>query len=166
MATRKNISFAYTEYENQSDLESSDRDLLERAGKAALNAYAPYSKFRVGAALRLASGKIVTGTNIENAAFPSGICAERTAISNASSNFPGDKPVALAIAALGDSDTLTGDIVSPCGNCRQVIAEEELRNENHIRIILGSNNKIRVIENGGDLLPLQFSNVNLRSVRR
>lgn len=166
MATKKNISFSYTEFENQAELEPGDRELLDIAGKTALNAYAPYSGFRVGAAIRLASGAVVTGTNVENAAFPSGICAERAAISNASSNFPGDKPVTIAIAALSDSDMLTDDIVSPCGNCRQVIAEEELRNENYIRIILGSNKKIRVIENAGDLLPLQFSKVNLKLARR
>jgi cytidine deaminase len=141
MATEKNISFSFVEYDGQDELSPSDNELLVSAQKAALNAYAPYSRFRVGAALRLESGRIVTGTNVENAAFPSGICAERTAISGASSNFPGDKPVALAIAALNDADTLTEDIVSPCGNCRQVIAEEELRNGNSIRIILSSKSR-------------------------
>jgi cytidine deaminase len=166
MAIEKNISFSFVEYDSQDELSPSDSELLVSAQKAALNAYAPYSGFRVGAALRLTSGRIVIGTNVENAAFPSGICAERTAISGASSNFPGDKPVALAIAALDDADTLTDDIVSPCGNCRQVIAEEELRIGNSIRIILSSKSKIRVIARGGDLLPLQFSNINLRSARR
>jgi cytidine deaminase len=119
----------------------------------------------VGVALRLESGNIILGTNVENAAFPSGICAERTAISSASSNYPGDKPVALAIAAL-NREGYSDEIVSPCGNCRQVIAEEESRHGNNIRIILSSRKKIRIIEKGGDLLPLQFSKNHLRSALR
>jgi len=155
------ISFAYKETDDRGDLNNDDRELLESARKAALNAYAPYSGFMVGAALRLESGKIVAGTNVENAAFPSGICAERNAISNASANYPGDKPVALAIAAYSDGDN-SAEPVSPCGNCRQVIAEEEFRNGNSIRIILSSKNKIQVIERGSDLLPLQFNKNNLK----
>jgi cytidine deaminase len=166
MADKKNISFSCTEYEDAGELDSSDLELLKSARKVAVNAYAPYSLFRVGAALRLSSGRIILGTNVENAAFPSGICAERTAISHASSNYPDDKPVAMAIAAIDNSGDLTEDIVSPCGNCRQVIAEEEMRNGNTIRIIMSSKNKIRIVDKGGDLLPLQFSNINLRSVLR
>jgi cytidine deaminase len=166
MADKINISFSWTEYSNAGELDPTDLELLESARKIASNAYAPYSRFRVGAALRLASGRIVLGTNVENAAFPSGICAERTAISSAASNYPGDKPVTMAIAAIDDKNNLTEDIVSPCGNCRQVISEEELRNETNIRIIMVSRNKIRVVERGGDLLPLQFSHLNLRSTLR
>jgi cytidine deaminase len=162
MIRKENIIFSYQEFDDPLELELSDKELLDLARKAAENAYAPYSRFCVGAALRLESGKIVLGTNVENAAFPSGICAERTAISSASSNYPGDKPVALAIAAK-TGESLSDEIVSPCGNCRQVIAEEESRYGNHIRIILSSRKKIRVIEKGGDLLPLQFSKDHLRS---
>jgi cytidine deaminase len=158
---KKDISFSYLEIDKQEDLTPDDLELLLSAQKVALNAYAPYSKFRVGAAIRLESGKIVTGANVENAAFPSGICAERNALSTASSNYPDDKPAALAIAALNESG-LTTDPVSPCGNCRQVIAEEEFRNNKNIRIILGGGNKIEIIEKGGDLLPLQFSMKNLK----
>jgi cytidine deaminase len=162
MIRKENIIFSYQEFDDPLELELSDKELLDLARIAAENAYAPYSRFCVGAALRLESGKIVLGTNVENAAFPSGICAERTAISSASSNYPGDKPVALAIAAK-TGESLSDEIVSPCGNCRQVIAEEESRYGNHIRIILSSRKKIRVIEKGGDLLPLQFSKDHLRS---
>ena len=104
------------------------------------NAYAPYSKFSVGAAIRLGSGTIVCGANVENAAFPSGICAERSALANSISNHPDDKPSAIAIAAK-TSDGFTDDPVPPCGNCRQVIAEEELRTGQHIRIILSGKTK-------------------------
>ena len=156
-----NIPFLYREYDDPDELDPDDRELLLSASEAALYAYAPYSGFRVGAAVRLTSRKIIIGTNVENAAFPSGICAERNALSNASSNHPGDIPVAMAIAALTD-DGLTAHPVSPCGNCRQVIAEEEYRSGKNIRIILSSRNKIRVIEKGGDLLPLQFNRNNIK----
>jgi cytidine deaminase len=160
MIKTNNISFTFKELDSIEELEFPDRELLKSAREAALNAYAPYSGFRVGAAVRLASGIIVTGSNVENAAFPSGICAERNALSNASSNHPGDIPVVLAVAAITEAGN-SYEPVSPCGNCRQVIAEEEIRSGKSIRIILGSKNKIQVIEKGGDLLPLQFSRNNL-----
>jgi cytidine deaminase len=163
MLQGKSISFSYKEFDNVKELDQSDLELLNSAILIAANAYAPYSQFKVGAALRLESGEIVTGTNVENAAFPSGICAERSALSNASSNYPGDKPVALAIAAFSGKG-LTPEPVSPCGNCRQVIAEEEYRNRMKIRIILGGKRKIRIIEKGGDLLPLQFNNDTLKII--
>ncbi len=155
-----NISIPYKEFDTIKELGSSDRELLLSAMETAKNAYAPYSRFKVGAAVRLESGKIVSGTNVENAAYPSGICAERTALSGASSNYPGDKPEAIAVAAIAEQE-LSQEPVSPCGNCRQAIAEEEKRNGKNIRIILGSKNKIRVIERGSDLLPLQFSRNDL-----
>jgi cytidine deaminase len=160
MIRTKNISFSYTEYENIQELASGDMELVLAARDAALNAYAPYSKFKVGAAVRLESGLLVCGANIENAAFPSGICAERSALSNSISNHPEDKPVALAIAAMTE-EGLTDNSPSPCGNCRQVIAEEELRTGNKIRIILSGKNKIQIIESIGSLLPMQFNRNNL-----
>ncbi|OFY64404.1 MAG: hypothetical protein A2V64_13420 [Bacteroidetes bacterium RBG_13_43_22] len=165
MITTKNISFSYKEFDTPEELNREDHELLLSARKAAATAYAPYSGFKVGAAVRLASGIIVSGSNVENAAFPSGICAERNALSNASSNHPGDNPVALAVAAITESG-LTDESVSPCGNCRQVIAEEEIRSGMNIRIILNGKNNIRIIEKGGDLLPLQFSRDNLRITSR
>ncbi|MCX6301421.1 MAG: cytidine deaminase [Bacteroidia bacterium] len=160
MIKTNNISFTFKEFDTVEELESSDRELVKSASEAALNAYAPYSGFRVGAAVRLASGIIVTGSNVENAAFPSGICAERNALSNASANHPGNIPMVLAVAAITEAGN-SYEPVSPCGNCRQVIAEEEIRSGKSIRIILSSKNKIQVIEQGGDLLPLQFSRNNL-----
>jgi cytidine deaminase len=161
MIRTKNISFSYTEYENILELDSDDIELVEAAREAALKAYAPYSKFRVGAALRLESGFVVMGANIENAAFPSGICAERSALASSISNYPLDKPISLAIAAMTE-EGLTDDSPSPCGNCRQVIAEEELRTGNIIRIILSGKNKIQIIEGIGSLLPMQFNRNNLK----
>jgi cytidine deaminase len=159
--TTKNISLTWSEFNSIEELSHSDRELVTEARKAASNAYAPYSKFRVGAAVRLENGIIIHGANIENAAFPSGICAERSALSNSASNYPTIKPIAIAVAAFNE-DGLTKDPVPPCGNCRQVIAEEETRNRNNIRVILSGETKIQVIEKGGDLLPLKFSINNLK----
>ena len=159
--TTKNISITWTEVNSIEELDKSDMELVLAAREAAQNAHAPYSRFRVGAAVRLESGIIVKGANIENAAFPSGICAERSALSNSASNYPTIKPVALAVAAFNE-DGMTKEPVPPCGNCRQVIAEEEFRNNNNIRIILSGEKKIQIIEKGGDLLPLQFSKKYLK----
>lgn len=163
MPKTRNISFSYIEYASIDELERADREIVIASREVALNAYAPYSRFSVGAAVRLESGKIITGTNVENAAFPSGICAERNALANAISNSPGDTPVTIAISAVTPQG-LTGDRVSPCGLCRQFIAEEELRNGKNIRIILSGRDKTLVIDSISDLLPLQFNKGNLRTV--
>jgi cytidine deaminase len=155
------ISFTYNEFSSSEELEFVDAELVAAARKVALSAYAPYSGFRVGAAARLESGIIVCGTNVENAAFPSGICAERSAVSNAVSNHRDDKIVAIAIAALTAAGE-TEEPVTPCGNCRQVLSEEEYRNGNKIRVILAGKAKIKVIGSISDLLPLHFNNDNLK----
>jgi len=160
MIRTNSVSFTFNEFDKPDDLNSDDRELVFAARDAALNAYAPYSRFMVGAAVRLESGVIVKGANVENAAFPSGICAERSALSNSVSNHHDDKPVAIAIAAITE-DGLTDEPVPPCGNCRQVISEEELRNGRQIRIILSGKKKIQVIESCSHLLPLQFTKNNL-----
>ncbi|MEI6050488.1 MAG: cytidine deaminase [Bacteroidota bacterium] len=161
MIRTNTISFSYKEFDKPEELNPDDRELISSARESAINAYAPYSKFRVGAAVRLESGIIVSGTNVENAAFPSGICAERNALSNCVSNHHNDKPLALAIAAMNE-DGLCDDPVPPCGNCRQVIAEEESRTGSQIKIILSGKNKTLVIESISSLLPLQFNKKNLK----
>lgn len=161
MIKTKNISFSYDEYETINDLDSSDLELVSAAQVAASSAYAPYSKFKVGAAIRLDSGMIVKGANVENAAFPSGICAERSAISNSVSNYGHQKPLALAIVSI-NTEGLTPDPPSPCGNCRQVIAEEEDRAGIKIRIILSGKNKTLIFNGIESLLPLQFNRENLK----
>jgi cytidine deaminase len=163
MVKTKNISFSYMVYEKTDELNLEDINLIKAAREAALNAYAPYSKFKVGAAVRLESGIIVVGANVENAAFPSGICAERSAISNSVSTRPTDKPVALAIASMRE-DGWTDDFPSPCGGCRQVIAEEEYRIGSKIKIILSGKNKTVIVEGINTLLPLQFSRKNLKII--
>lgn len=163
MPKKLNITFSYTEYRVTDELTMTDKELVEASREIASKAYAPYSKFSVGAAVRLTSGLIITGTNVENAAFPSGICAERNALANAISNHKGDIPVAIAIAAITPQG-LTSEEVSPCGLCRQFIAEEELRNGIKIKIILSGSEKILVIDSISDLLPLQFKKDDLRTV--
>ena len=160
MKRQKKITLAWTEYDLSDELDGKDRDLVMAAKEACGNAYAPYSNFHVGAALLLDDGTIITGTNVENAAFPSGICAERNVLSTFASVYPGRKPIALAVAASG-KEGVTRDPVSPCGNCRQVIAEEEYRSKSHIRIILAGEKRINIFEKGEDLLPVQFNRDSL-----
>ncbi|HAM10348.1 MAG: cytidine deaminase [Bacteroidetes bacterium GWE2_41_25] len=162
MARKKTITISYTEYDRTDEVDDNDKLLIDKAREAALNAYAPYSMFRVGAAIRLESGAIIKGTNVENAAFPSGICAERSAIASLVSGYPDEKPSAIAIAAMTENG-LTDEPVTPCGNCRQVIAEEEARAGSRIRIILAGKKKTIIIESIKSLLPLQFSKSNMRS---
>ncbi|MBA4321645.1 MAG: cytidine deaminase, partial [Odoribacter sp.] len=128
MMKTKNISTSWAEYNSIEELDQSDKKLVLAARDAAQKAYSPYSKFRVGAAVELETGIIICSANVENAAFPSGICAERSALSFSASNYPSLKPKAIAIAAFNE-DGLTKEPVPPCGNCRQVIAEEEFRNK-------------------------------------
>lgn len=161
MRKKVDLTIHWLEYDSADELAKDDRELLGSAVRVLENAYAPYSMFKVGAAVRLENGEIVTGTNVENAAFPSGICAEQNALSTSASCYPGIKPVAIAIAGKAGGEP-TDDPVPPCGNCRQVIAEEEGRNRHSVRIIMKGKKKIIVVEKGGDLLPIQFNKNNLR----
>lgn len=143
------------------ELADDDRRLVEKAIAATHNSYAPYSNFHVGACLRLADGLEVIGANQENAAFPSGLCAERSAVFAAQSMFP-DKPItALAIAARNENG-LTSQPVSPCGACRQVILEMEDRYKQDVRILLYGTEGVYVIPSVKSLLPLHFVDSNMR----
>ena len=157
----KKYEIIVTEYATLSDLADKDRLLVEAAMEATKSAWAPYSGFRVGAAAETENGITVKGNNRENAAFPSGSCAERTVLSYTGANYPNQKIRALAIAAARD-DGFTDLPVSPCGNCRQLISEEEERTGNPIRIILYGKSGITVLDGVSALLPLRFSNSHLR----
>src|SRR5450432_3395783 len=140
-------------------LDNDDALLLEAAQKATGDAYAPYSKFRVGAAIRLVSGQVITGSNQENASFPAGICAERVALSAASATCPGTAIISLALTYVNESGTSNRPI-GPCGICRQTLAEYEQRFDRAIRLILGGvSGEIYIINRATDLLPLAFSNL-------
>lgn len=133
-----------------------DRELIDEARKATAGSYAPYSKFNVGAAVRLADGTIVSGNNQENAAYPSGLCAERTTLFWANAQYPNMAVDTLVIAACNEQGELERPI-SPCGACRQVILEVEKRYNRPMRIILYGKNEIYLIEDGVKaLLPLCF----------
>lgn len=164
MSEIRNISISYRVYQDNQELKPEDQQLIKASEEAARSAYAPYSLFRVGAAIRLESGRIVQGANVENSAFPSGICAERTALSAAITNFPDDRPETIAITAISDTGQVA-EGVTPCGNCRQVIAEEENRWGEKIRVLLAGKNLIIEIEGIDQLLPLQFNRKSLRPDR-
>src|SRR5262249_18723589 len=133
-------------------LGAADAKLLDAAREAAANAYAPYSGFRVGAAARLANGMIVKGSNQENASFPAGICAERVALSAASAVYPSVPVADLALTYINGSGNSDRPI-SPCGICRQTLAEYEQRFSHPIRLILGgASGEIYVINRATDLL--------------
>jgi len=156
------INTIISETTSLQDLTIEDQEIISRAMNAAKASWSPYSGFSVGAALRLEDGTIVTGANVENAAFPSGICAEHTALSAAASNFPEVPPVAMAITALNKGKQVLMP-VAPCGKCRQVIAETENRYNRAIKLFLAGKEKITIIEIGSDLLPLVFSQKDLNS---
>lgn len=143
------------------ELSEEELDLVYQAANATENAYAKYSRFYVGAAVRLANGRVFIGSNQENAAFPSGLCAERTAVFAAQANCP-DQPVTMiAIAARNDAGLLPTP-VTPCGACRQVILEVEDRYKKPIEILLYGRNGVYRIKSIKDLLPLCFIDSNMR----
>ncbi|MEG1839543.1 MAG: cytidine deaminase [Bacteroidaceae bacterium] len=132
-----------------------DKALIDQAVEATKRSYAPYSKFSVGAAALLANGVTVTGTNQENAAYPSGLCAERTTLFYANSQYPDQAVTALAIAARTERGFINHPI-PPCGACRQVILETEKRYQQTIKILLYGAEHIYIIEGVAGLLPLSF----------
>ena len=137
------------------ELNDTDRALLDDAIEATRRSYAPYSHFSVGAAALLVNGVVVTGTNQENAAYPSGLCAERTTLFYANSQYPDQAVVTLAIAARTEKDFIDTPI-PPCGACRQVILETEKRYKQPIRILLYGKKCIYEVQSFGHLLPLSF----------
>jgi len=155
MKTQQLIS-DYTVFDDEMELAANDAELLRLAHEATDNSYAPYSKFHVGAAVRLANGVIVKGNNIENAAYPSGLCAERVALFAAQAQYP-DVPVeAMAITARSEITEVTKP-VAPCGACRQVMVETEQRSGIPMRIICqGNTGKVFVFDGIETLMPFIF----------
>lgn len=143
------------------ELTVADRELIERAMKATDNAYAEYSHFYVGAALRLANGRIMIGANQENAAFPSGLCAERTAVFSAQANFPDQSIDALALVARNDNE-LIDNPVTPCGACRQVLLGVEERYGLPMRILMYGKSGVYSVGSAKDLLPLSFVDSSMK----
>lgn len=140
-----------------SELTDAERSLVEQAIEATNRSYAPYSNFSVGAAILLKNGTTIMGCNQENAAFPSGICAERSAIFAAGAQYPDQPVIMLAIAARNEKGELQEEPVSPCGPCRQVIIETETRYKQPVRILLYGKKYIYVVDGIRQLMPLSFT---------
>ncbi len=156
--TNKEIKIAYREYESLEQLEAVDRKLADAAIDAMKNAYAPYSGFSVGAAVMFEDGEIVKGSNQENAAYPSGLCAERTALFYASASRPDKAMAALAIAA-GQNGEICGTPATPCGACRQVMAQYQVKSGRPMKILLVGADRIWEFDKVDDLLPLIFDSI-------
>ena len=156
--TSKEIKIAYQEYDSIEQLSSMDRELAEAAIQAPEGSYAPDSKFNVGAAVRLDSGLIVKGANQENAAYPSGLCAERTAMFYASATYPESIMTGIAITA-SQEGVLCDNPVTPCGACRQVMAQYQTKGGKPMNILLVGGRKIWKFEKVDDLLPLIFDSI-------
>lgn len=153
---KKNISVSFEDYTSVDELSQADRTLCEEAQKALASSHSPYSQFKVGAAVLLQSGKIVHGSNQENVAYPSGLCAERVALFSIGAQYPNDPIVSVAITAKTDKFSISNP-VSPCGACLQVMSDFEQRQKSPIRVLLyciGVN--VVVAEGVNNFLPFQF----------
>lgn len=137
------------------DFDEQMQRLIEKAKQQTELSYAPYSNFSVGAAVLLEDGTVVCGNNQENIAYPSGLCAERTAMFYTNSQYPDIKPIAIAVAARNGKDFLENPIC-PCGACRQSLLETELRYKSPIKTILYGTKNIYVINSIADMLPFAF----------
>ncbi len=155
---RKEISIKWAEYASIDEMSAEDKELATEAVKAMKGSFAPYSKFHVGAAVRLASGRIVYGANQENAAFPSGLCAERTAMFAAAANYPDDPIRSLALAG-GDAGGLCSTPATPCGACRQVMAQYQLNGGAPMSVIMVGKDKIWKFNKVDDILPFIFDSI-------
>lgn len=155
MITKK-LEITYSEYSSVDELPQNDANLLNAAIEALNGSYAPYSNFNVGAAVQLDNGVIVKGSNQENIAYPSGLCAERTALFSAHANYPQNKIVSIALTS-SQNGLLLATPPFPCGACRQVMAQTQTRNGSPLRIIIGGSDKIFVFNSVESLLPFIFA---------
>jgi len=142
-----------------SELSDTERKLVEQAKQSTYNSYAPYSHFHVGAAILLKNGLIIPGCNQENAAFPSGLCAERSAIFAAGAQHPDQPVLMLAIAVRNNKGEFLEEPASPCGSCRQVIIETETRFKQSVRILLYGTKHTYIMDGIKQLMPLSFTEI-------
>jgi cytidine deaminase len=156
------IKVQLKEYASEQEMNSEDLSLLLKAREALSYSYSPYSNFKVGAAALLRNGEIILGSNQENASFPAGICAERSAIYNAAHQFKGIPLIKMAITVFTDDFEVSSPI-APCGVCRQVLLETELQQDHEIEIILqGSKGKTYTLSSARSLLPIYFFEKGLK----
>lgn len=137
-------------------LDAADARLIEAAREATRLSYSPYSHYSVGAAVLLENGEVIRGANQENASYPVGICAERATLATAQNLYPNIPVKAIALAASNEQAIFTREIVTPCGMCRQAMAECEKRYKNKIRILMSSAEEIVIAESVSDILPIAF----------
>ena len=156
--TEKEINIKFAEYSSIDELSKQDQELALAAIEAMRGSYAPYSHFNVGAAVRLSNGEIVKGANQENAAFPSGLCAERTAMFYAGATYPDKSMVSIAIAG-GVMGRLAKAPATPCGACRQVMAQYQLKGGKPMSVIMLGDGQIWKFDRVDDILPLIFDSI-------
>jgi len=156
--TQQEIRISFTEYSSVQELCAEDRELAAEAVKAMQGSYAPYSHFNVGAAVRMEGGQIVRGANQENAAFPSGLCAERTAMFAAGARYPDKAMKSIAIAG-GVYGRLTDNPATPCGACRQVMAQYQTKSASPLSILMIGAKRIWKFDRVDDILPLVFDSI-------
>ncbi len=150
------FNLSYQLISSEAQLHTADQQLVTAAKEALTRAYAPYSKFQVGAAVRLQNGQLIEGNNQENIAYPSGLCAERVALFYAGASFP-DQPIEAICIAVKGKLIAAENYVSPCGSCRQVMLESESRQQQPIRVLLVQNDgSILILNSCRDLLPFGF----------
>lgn len=150
------INTTFSVFEDKVNLPEEIQSLMEQAIVIRKNAYAPYSKFRVGCAILLDNGNVVLGSNQENAAYPSGLCAERVAIFQAGSLYPNAKILKMAISATSDEKKVL-EPIPPCGSCRQSISEYEIKQDTPIEIFfMGESGPIYKSDSVRNLLPFMF----------
>ena len=160
--TKTEYRFSYEVYDSIDELKEEDAWLLREAQEVSQNAYAPYSRFQVGAMARLANGEIVAGSNQENASYPAGICAERVLMSSAASLYPG-VPIETIAISFRSPEVESDHPISPCGICRQSLQEFEQRVKHPIRLILGGmEGEVIVVPQSNMLLPLSFTGDDLK----
>ncbi len=148
---KEQFGFEYARYKSAQELPAQDRELVEAAREATRRAFAPYSNFHVGAAARLRSGRILTGSNIESEVYPAGLCAERTLLFHHAACHADDPIEALAIASLPDERECY-----PCGQCRQVLVDSERRQKSPMRILMCGRETITEVDSAERLLPFTF----------
>ena len=156
----KTLSIQYQEFSSPEEMTAQDQALVKAALEAQKGSYSPYSHFQVGAALLLDNGMVVKGANQENAAYPSGLCAERTAMFWAGANYP-DVPMDTLAIAGSDNGVLCDNPATPCGACRQVMAEYQKKHGKPLKIILVGSKRIRKFACVDDLLPFIFDSLTL-----
>lgn len=149
---KKQFCFNYEHYKSVAEMSDADRHLITEAERATANAHAPYSKFRVGAAARLRSGKILYGSNFESEVYPAGLCAERSLMFYAESNFADDPIETMAIASNPSQRECY-----PCGQCRQVMVDVERRQQAPMRVLMSGNGSASAVESASMLLPFTFT---------